>query len=529
MKKSFIFLIGMCFCLQFTKVQAQGDPFKCHYWLQDHSVNYTLSYPITDANNPNYKWLQAAAKHDAAGNANFKNTIAVFKMFNDYEINHSSSGREPIVFGKDGNGTYDPKVNFEVHSIAQSCYPDTTYILCGSMRSEDESNPTYGMVAVLNSNLDVMSLREYPDTKVFYSVYAQGENFYVCGETGNNSSIILQDNILTPGLNRVGYIDPGWVFHKIRIKAAPCQSDEFNISGIYTDDFGNVAIGYTTYQIVGNSFFYIDQVQVAINPPTSPTPHIIPNSRVTISNYPGQKDGLILAVSDGKAIYNFAFDRSPQPPILPTAYGFMIKDWYGILEDMDCGNYPNQQNPQLAWVGNRENPDGKPYLFADYISAHLASSSFPPIFPTHFADIIYFEPSIDDETAYYSLHKVHYSGGPRNPSGDSLFHAGGYYSGRDETFNPNRATFAVTPEAVKDKIDCAKNEEREIVEFEFTPIRCYQAVRVYPIVNTIDTYTHAFGFCTKGCTDALCGYPIDERSRENAKGSAKGFKKGKNK
>ena len=523
MKKSFIFLIGMCFCLQFTKVQAQGDPFKCHYWQKEHSVNYTLSYPIVDADST-LKWLQAVAKHDVDGHGNFKNTIAVLKLDNYYNI---PWGIEPKVFGKSNGGEeYDPYVNFEVHSIVQSCNPDTTYILCGSMGDEESGQTATGMVAVLNTNLDVISLREYPDTKVFYSVYAQGENFYVCGETVNNSGIIMQDNIITPGLNRMAYVDLNWVFHKIRAKGAPCEYNEINISGIYTDNIGQF-IGYTTYKLYPTNFSYVDQIQVSLtfSPPLPPPPipsTIVPNSRVTISNYPGHKDGLILSISDDKHIYMFMFDRSASPLI--TTYGFIISDWEGVLEDMDCAGYVSsgQQYYRIAWVGNKKNPDEKPPLVADYLVADLANPSFPPRFPSNFANIISFKPSNADETAYYSLHKIHFYG-THNLSGDNRFHTGGYYSGRDETFNPNIATFAVTPEDVIDKVTCASRWERRILSFNFPPYRCYQAVEITPLVNVIPTYSQTFGFCTKSCADDLCGYPKEE----NTKGNAKSFKKGK--
>ena len=131
MKKLFVFLIGMCFYLPFAEAQTQTIPFARHYWLNPHGVNYTLaksSYRVSTTE----KWVVAAARNEKEVTS--KNTIALFGLDNLYNIE-----RERVIGlpSTDPDERFYPNVEFEVHCITQS-FTDENYIICGSMRKDDE-------------------------------------------------------------------------------------------------------------------------------------------------------------------------------------------------------------------------------------------------------------------------------------------------------------------------------------------------------------------------------------------------------
>ena len=257
------------FCLPFAEVQAQ--PFTKHSWLNADGVNYTLSAPTSDGN-----WIIAAPRRELIQKpdgtsylAPRKNTIAVLRVDNpDYAITQTGpcADNEVSVIGKmmmtpAGKEVFDPEVEFEVHCVVQSINPDTAYILCGSITSlidfetEDgdvvEMDFKRGMVAVLNSQLELISLRHYPDVKIFYSVYAQDGYYFVCGQlqdipqfTHNGRGIVLRDSITkqqitTPTYMRGFQTTTPWVFHKIAVRKDPAYHQtpsyyEFSVSGSRT-------------------------------------------------------------------------------------------------------------------------------------------------------------------------------------------------------------------------------------------------------------------------------------------------------
>jgi hypothetical protein len=100
------------------------------------------------------------------------------------------------------------------------------------------------MVAILDRNFKLISLRKYENVKVFYSVHAQDGYYFVCGQMQkelpyNNTGIVLRDALAAP----MNYSDPNmwafrtdlilfpnWVFHKIIVNEAPDQSIPLSFS-----------------------------------------------------------------------------------------------------------------------------------------------------------------------------------------------------------------------------------------------------------------------------------------------------------
>jgi len=425
-----------------TTSYSQFNPdFRRHYWLNETSYNYTLSYPTP---NPNGKWLLAAARQDLKNNPNkYRNTIAVFRLDNAYNL----VGNVRVI-GYPGTGNnFSTDVDFDVHCIVESCNNDaatgvTHVIICGAKRNSGIPSTQVGVVIVLDANsLNPISIREYPSVRNFYSVYAENGRYYVCGQTTNWEGVVLQDNILTT--SPTGFVtNEQWDYHKIKVRANPCSST-FSVSGSNkTTEGTSTEIGYTVFNTGGSSgsLTYGASYKFHVNPP-------IINSKAVIANYPGPaSQGVILSVSDASYIYTYLIGNY-STPTPPTNSAFRLPCQDGILEDVDCGQNPRK----IAWVGNIINTAARK---AYYVTLNLPTS-FPPIpsppppspFPATPATFYYFNPSPISANAYYSLHKVLYD------KQDAQFHAGGYYNSDTN----NKATFVVTPE--RSPVECHKIED----------------------------------------------------------------------
>ncbi|MCL2131238.1 MAG: hypothetical protein FWH36_02095 [Lentimicrobiaceae bacterium] len=204
MKKICMFLLGTMLLSQHGQAQ-----FKRYYWLNPMSVNYTLSYPTSSG-----EWMLAAARQERG--APNKNTIAVFKVDNAYNILDSR------VIGRYWIGEeFDPNVNFEIHCIVESFNPTGHYIICGSMRT---GTAIIGVVFVLDAGLHPQFMREYPEVRNFYSVYAQDGYFFACGQTQDGHGIVLRDNVVNaqpPPAAQAWITQVPWDYQKIRVVNSP--------------------------------------------------------------------------------------------------------------------------------------------------------------------------------------------------------------------------------------------------------------------------------------------------------------------
>jgi hypothetical protein len=420
MKKLSFFFTGMMLFLFLQQAQAQ---FKRHYWLDSLSVNYTLSHPTT-----NGEWMLAAAKQEP--NSQFKNAIAVFRLDNNYAIWGSKVIGRRLV-GEE----FDPNVNFEIHCIVQTFNPAEHYVICGSVKRAPTAQ-TEGFIVVLDAGLNPQPMRNYPDVRNFYSVYAQDGYFYACGQMQNGRGVVLQDQVANLFPNALVWAttpeQQRWDYQKIRVMTNP-GSGQIKVSG---QGFRNpdipLEIGYTIFNVGANGF------SPAPNPvaPSSwrwQLPVNVINSKAVIANHPGGNggQGVVESVSDANYIYTYMFPQQPSP-----GFAFRIRCTGGILEDVECAGTPVSQ---IAWVGNF------PQRTAYYLHTNLNSS-----FPIPPATFTYFYPFPKMDNAYYSLHKLYFN---RN---QLEFHCGGYYKHNDG----NKATFVVTPDLlIEGENECIKREE----------------------------------------------------------------------
>jgi hypothetical protein len=143
--------------------------------------------------------------------------------------------------GIPGRGEFYKEVNFEVHGIVESCKPEKVYVLCGTITV---GGRTAGMLAILDENLELKSLRYYEEVKVFYAVHAQDSFYYVCGQMQpdipyNSTAIVLRDAIAAPmnatdpnmcvfRTNPILY--PNCAFHEIALKKVPNQDCPVELS-----------------------------------------------------------------------------------------------------------------------------------------------------------------------------------------------------------------------------------------------------------------------------------------------------------
>ena len=500
MKKFLLFLLGMSFGLQCANAQIPPDPFARHFWLNNLGENFTLSTPTSDG-----RWIIAAPRNNllAPGGTVYaarKNTIAVFKVENaDYSIVNSSPSAcsdEVAVIGVKIPGTekFDENVDFVVHGVVQSCNPDTNYIICGSI-SMFPNDTGVGMVAILNSQLELVSLRQYPEVRIFYDVYAQDGFYFVCGQMNiyNRTPIVLRDSIASlisaPNITAFSAINYAyWNFHKIAVRKDPKYPScafEFSVSG--AEDINSMfapQIGWATFQIsLGNLTFANAAYSWRIT-------HNI-NSRVTITNYPysstlGTPQGILLAASSGTEIYTYAFNNNTQQ-IMNGGYRM---PWQGILTDIECGEMEDATlGYKVAYVGNR----GAAAAPASYIRTEVPYP-YPSTTLPSLAQHYYFAPFNAPSNAYYSLYKVHYY------AGDKQFHAGGFYNGTDETGRQNRSTFAVTPEKVTADNQCTQRNTIKPANINTVQIDPIPMARVYiEGVKINDILTHRYRFCTMNC------------------------------
>ena len=481
MKKVLVFL-SLLICLIMT---GYGQ-FKRHYWLNPMSVNYTLSYPTS-----NGEWMQAAARQDR--NSLFKNTIAVFRMDNSYATLDSRIIGLPWSGGEE---QFDPYVDFEIHCIVETQTPTGHYIICGSIRRSADMQ-TIGMVVVLDAALNPQDIREYPTVRNFYSVYAQGNYYYVCGQTQDGHGIVLRDDVLNFHPSAVSYVTTiPWDYQKIK-QRFDIGSNIISVSGTgfsededEDEDEDEVEVeveelGYTAFNVTATNFSPLMGTIGAIASWKFPPVNHAIGSKVVISNYPGTAgQGVILSVSDAVGIYTYLFNIHGSLLI-----AFKVPCQGEVLQDMECTQQPNQK---IAWVGNF--PQRTAYFAT--MDLPLPSPNYPynptPIPTGTSVRFLEFHPVPVADNAYYSLHKVHFN----RPiyGGDGELHAGGYYNHSDG----NKTTFAVTPELVIEE-ECTTEREEKTVRFNQPHIKPLNLMNREVEVIKHTSFSKKYTFCTMDC------------------------------
>jgi len=203
------------------------------------NINAQPSVPLADG-----KWIIAAAKSEKNDAQARKNTIVLWRADNPDVINDRAEEICTIGMARGPGDEFYESVEFEVHGITELQSLVKLYILCGSISLDEDTYPV-GMVAILDAQLKLVSLRYYREVRTFYSVYAQGSFYFVCGQMQplyNNAAIVLRDNIAAPEIapNIMGFYTPnglGWAFHKITAKkdADQVRAFEFDVQYQYAD------------------------------------------------------------------------------------------------------------------------------------------------------------------------------------------------------------------------------------------------------------------------------------------------------
>lgn len=519
-----VFLLTAGVCMTLQKAEAQA-PLARHFWLNQESVNYTLSPPTSKG-----QWILAAARTERqATGVGQKNTIAVFRLDYKYAILRNESpeledpcsedvsvigiplyNEEDLEAGQEQ--VFNPYMDFTVHCVVEVDDSVERYVLCGSVRNtaQGASAKSIGIVAVLDEHLKLISLHAYDTVKMFYSVYAKGSFYYACGQMQNGKGIVLQDSLLglSPWWGISAWVtNYPWVFHKI----VPNNTSNPNLPEVSVSGANDTAIGWNVFQTTWGSFTHWSGQ--SFKPPYA----IDTLSKVTLAYYPpvssnSNLTGLLLSASSGPTAtgrqvlhtYQFNYNKSPI-----MNHAFYI-DWRGRLEDMDCDG-DDSSRYGVAWVGNKPGTADIPQPTADYIHTDI---SFPPATPNS-AYVIPFTPyySNNDKSAWYSLHKVHYF--PKTlPNGNNEFHAGGYYHNYFYTSDHplNRTTFVVTPDLViqdiGEKAPCAEKIELTITDITPFNTTSFSMQRIYIEGEDIEKFTQRYGFCTMDCEgnrDEDCG------------------------
>jgi len=433
MKRLFVFLIGMMLFLQQGNAQF---PLARHFWLNPNSYNHTLS-PTSDGG-----YILAAAREEQNG-AGFKNTIAVFKLDNAYNIQNSR-----IIGILGTGGSFDVGVDFEVHDVVENIYISgestvISYVICGSI-SRSGSSPV-GMVAVVNAALNTRSIREYPDAEVFYSVYTDGNYFYVCGSTPQQEGIVMRDYIQSMNPTTTAYVTgtatlpKPWEYHKIKVNN---NGNDLVVSGT---DYNEM--GFTAFTIAGGNFAPIVNPFTGMDvswrhqlsqPILSQPRQLQPNSKVVVANDPNNPQGLILSVmtqiqSTGEyEMHAYLCNNYVAAlPLLISAYRIRLPlyNLYGsivVLEDVTTS-----PNGEIAWTGYEMiDPAIRGGFFLKTNLPFLPPPFIPPLVTP-----INFYPSAWGGNSYTRLYKVHYHNGD--------FHCGGYYYDPD---NNDITTLVVAPQ-----------------------------------------------------------------------------------
>jgi len=444
---------------------SQNFPVARHFWLNDSSYNHTLALTSDGG------YILAAARQEQG--AKTRNTVAVFKLDNTYDIRHPQTLLLPNaqIIGIPVSADEKGIVNFEVHYIIESDNNGGYYVICGSLSRPGEQQK--GMVIVTDLGLNIQFIREYEQVETFYSVYAIDQYYYVCGNMRDDAKrgIVMRDEI--SNINPIAYVtNQSWTYHKIKAKA----KGGFSVSG--TDKQN---IGFTSFDISTLGTF---SPTVNINNGQNqsyrfPRPC---NSKAVLTNYPGNAPGIILSASNGNTIYTYLFNniQNISTGQTPNA-AFQIQHQNSIfLEDVNCS--PNK----IVWTGNYTNTQVPQTAF--YASMIKPAGIISPPFPTTSVLFVNF-------SQRYSLHKVHF-----NKDFGQEFHCGGFY----QHHNGDRTTFVVAPEQVPfEDGNCGKREYKNANDISRSQLQ-HLPVNMMLLNGVNKTWKAAgYDYWTTDCDDGI--------------------------
>ncbi|MBO7465733.1 MAG: hypothetical protein J6T56_07795 [Bacteroidales bacterium] len=391
MKKLLFFMVAgllwQCTCAQ---------PFIRHYWLDDFGRNYTLNRRGINQHSPNHGFVLAASSQDVSvpnrdGYA-AKRAIVIMKLRLDYSIEDSR------VFKFDETSPY----NFEIHDIYS--YEDY-YYLCGDMTTPEGN--TVAIVGIVDTFLNQLFIHAYHDINSFSSIYVEGGCYYVCGKTDMGHGIILE-NDYSHSMSS-SFTVTNKPLYKIIAKN---NGGELYVVGT---DGGEIV--YMNIITNSNPPGFSQPVAYMFNAPSP--------DNVSITNFPGNRAGMIISTAIGDSVYIHFFDN-------PTTYshGYAFREPFGYpisVKDINCAAN------KFALVGEY---DDNGFGSACFFKCNLAQGGI--ISAPNYAQIPpQFLPNTQTPILF-KLYKVFHGN-----TTDTLFHAGGYCD-----YMNNSTTFVGSPEEI---------------------------------------------------------------------------------
>ncbi len=390
MKKFFFTLLlfaGVSIC-------AYGQIYR-HYWLNDLGKNYTLNKRIMGNTPMNYGYVLAATTQDIGGSMCngrvTKSGIVIMKLSNNYTIEQSrifKTANDPSAYNYD----------FEVYDI----YPDNeNYYICGKV-SDFSTGAIMGFVGIVDTNLGNLTLHKYPTVEKFVSIYVESGVYFVCGKSGNGGILVRNSS----GIYSV--VNTDYPLYKIRAKNT---GNEINVVG-----------GDASTVIYLNALSSLSSCSKGTFQTTN-------NESISITNYPGQRQGLIISTSYQDSVFLYLFQDVTNCNL---AYYFTEPSGYDIfVKDINCSN------SKIAITG----------LYDDLANQHaffFRSNIMPTIGILSAPIYMRFSP------AYSSVfsNKLYKNFFDYN---DSLFRCGGFCE-----YNNNATTFVGTPELLYGETDCVQ-------------------------------------------------------------------------
>lgn len=357
-----------------------------HYWIEDLGVNYTLASKIGQNG-----FILAATTQDTTGSFSSgrftKSGIIIMKLRQNYSIESAK-----IFKYTSGDSAYN--YDFEIYDVyAHGAY----YFICGKMNSGTDS----GIVCIVDTLLNAMTLYCDNTLSSIHSIYAQNTNYYACGTTYTHVGAVLERSIPTSLSSTspcvTNYYTCNYPLYKIKAK---------NTGNIFN------VVGYDDHNIFYCSFDISNGIMVnpQINSNGGYSFFQNHNRHVSITNYPNNNAGQIIATSDNNDIHIYMFNDIN---MMSNTYYFHNPHNGNIyLNDINCA--PNK----LAIVGYiyNEEEGNEAFFFKCETHPGQISNGMFAYFPT-------ITNNVGNNTTCY-LYKVQYT------ATDTLFHCGGYYYDR---------------------------------------------------------------------------------------------------
>jgi len=359
------------------------------------------------------------------------------------------------------------------------------------------------MVVVVDAGLNTLSIREYPNAEVFYSVYADGNYFYVCGKTPAGSGIVLRDFIFPAAIPPTAYVTPlPWEYHKIKVNNF---GRDLVVSGTNYS-----RVGFTAFSIAGGAFTPI-VITTPIGPffaswsftlPLSFPKQLYSNSKVIVTDYPNNPTGFTLSFVQAERyggvwydadVLTYVFSSYTAPPICHELWAFTTIFEPTFLSDANTAPVGSQSYPNggIAWVVN-VNFNNRDDRFGLYIAMDLPLMPLPQS-----VSYIRSHPPLSlMGTEHTQLHKVHYHNGH--------FHCGGFYNHHDTITNThNKTTLVMSPQQLANSTVCYVEQNQQNTwlvpqptRTPFTPIMITVSVNFNPWIDV------RYIFCDTDCDNS---------------------------